>query len=97
MVAVSDFSGLASSIWAFARAPAIAPMVSLQRCMTGLRLHEVEAHRARFRAFGPNAVPDRLLGVLGHQPLKLDLCGFMIEEGSPGLAKHASEFRPGIG
>src|SRR5205823_1700143 len=29
MVAVSDFSGLASSIWAFANAPAIAPMVSL--------------------------------------------------------------------
>jgi hypothetical protein len=29
MVAVSDFSGLASSIWAFANAPAIEPMVSL--------------------------------------------------------------------
>jgi hypothetical protein len=29
MVAVSNFSGLAISIWALASAPAIAPMVSL--------------------------------------------------------------------
>src|SRR5437660_59644 len=97
MVAVSDFSGLASSIWAFASAPAIAPMVSLERCTTGLRLHEVETHRTRFRAFGPDAVPDRLLGVLRHQLLKLDPCGFMIEKGFAGLAKHSGEFRPGIG
>src|SRR3954467_11466856 len=42
MVAVSDFSGLASSIWALASAPAIAPMVSLERCIGDLLLHEVE-------------------------------------------------------
>jgi hypothetical protein len=33
MVAVSDFSGLVSSAWALASAAAIAPMVSLDRCM----------------------------------------------------------------
>ena len=38
MVATSDFSGLVSSPWALARAAAIAPMVSLERCMAGLRL-----------------------------------------------------------
>src|SRR5258706_11918916 len=45
IVAVSDFSGLASSIWALASAPAIAPMVWLELCMTGLHLHDVETHR----------------------------------------------------
>src|SRR5450759_3466078 len=60
MVAVSDFSGLASSIWALARAPAIAPMVSLERCMIGFHLHEVETHRTRFGALGPHTMPDRL-------------------------------------
>jgi len=46
MVAVCDFSGLVSSICALARAAAIAPMVSLERCMGRLRLLEnVEADR----------------------------------------------------
>src|SRR6266436_7970787 len=97
MVAVSDFSGLASSIWAFARAPAIAPMVSLQRCMTDLRDLEVKADGARFGSLGPDAMPDRLLGILRHQLLQLDFRGFMIEESCARLAKHPGEFRPGIG
>src|SRR5258707_365975 len=42
-------------------------------------------------------MPDRLFGVLRHQFLQLDLRGFMVEEGSAGLTKHACEFRPGIG
>src|SRR5204863_9177880 len=73
IVAISDFSGLASSIWALARAPAIAPMVSLQRCMIGLHLHEVETDRTGFRALGTDATPDRLFGVVRHQLLQLGL------------------------
>src|SRR6266436_6435699 len=97
MVAVSDFSGLASSIWAFARAPAIAPMVSLQRCMTDLRDLEVKADGARFGSLGPDAMPNCLLGILRHQLLQLNFRCFMIEKSRAGLAKHAGEFRPGIG
>src|SRR5258707_8538799 len=97
MVAVSDFSGLASSIWALASAPAIAPMVSLELCTTSLHLHEVETPRTRFGTFGPDAMPDGLLGVLRHQLLQFDLRGFMIEECSSGLAKDTREFCPGIG
>src|SRR5882724_4657676 len=52
MVAVRDFSGLVSSPWALARAAAMAPMVSLERCMVRLHLHYLEAYGARFRAFG---------------------------------------------
>src|ERR1700730_6055851 len=96
MVAVRDFSGLASSIRAFASAPAIAPIDSLERCMTDLGHLEVKADGARFGALGPAAMPDSLLGILRHQLLQLDLRGFMIEKSSAGLAKHASEFRPGI-
>ncbi len=40
---------------------------------------------------------DRLLGVLGHQPLELDLGPLVLEEGGAGRAEHAGEFRPGIG
>jgi hypothetical protein len=43
MVAVRDFSGLLSWPWALASAVAIAPMVSLEWCIGGLRIHEVEA------------------------------------------------------
>jgi hypothetical protein len=32
MVATNDFSGLVSSDWALARAPAMAPIDSLERC-----------------------------------------------------------------
>src|SRR5258707_447655 len=97
MVAVSDFSGLASSIWAFASAPAIAPIDSLERCMTDLRHLEIKADGARFRTLGRDAMPDGLLGILRHQLLQLALGGFMIQEGSASLAKHPGQFRPGIG
>src|ERR1019366_7739889 len=40
MVAVSDFSGLVSSAYALASAAAIAPMVSLDRCIA--RLHAAQ-------------------------------------------------------
>ena len=44
--ALTDFSGLVNSAWALASAAAIAPMVSLERCIGALRVDEVEAHRA---------------------------------------------------
>src|SRR5258705_11814059 len=69
MVAVSDFSGLASSICALASAPAIKPMVSLERCMGGLPIMKFKADGAGFRAFGADTVPDGFLGVLRHQLL----------------------------
>src|SRR3954453_16003698 len=97
MVAVSDFSGLASSIWALARAPAIAPMVSLQRCMTGLHLHEVKTHRTRFRAFGADPMAERLFGVFRHQLLQFGFRCIMLEMRRAGLAKHARQICPGIG
>src|SRR6266436_1534633 len=97
MVAVSDFSGLASSICALASAPAIAPIDSLERCMTNLRHLEVKADGAGFGSLGPDTVPNRLLGVFGHKLLQLDFSGFMIEKGRPRLAKHPGQFRPGIG
>src|SRR6266404_619427 len=50
MVAVRDFSGLANSICALASAPAIAPIDSLQRCMTDLRHLEIKADGAGLAA-----------------------------------------------
>src|SRR4051812_9268490 len=96
MVAVSDFSGLASSIWALARAPAIAPMVSLDRGMTDLRLMEVKTNRAGSRAFGPDSMPNGFPGVLRHQLLELGLGGVVFGMGAAGPTKHAGEFGPGI-
>src|SRR5215212_2857786 len=98
MVAVSDFSGFCSSIWALASAPAMAPMVSLERGMTGLHhLLQIKADRAGFRALGPDAMPNRFPGVLRHQLLKLGFCGVVFGMGEAGLTKHAGEFGPGIG
>src|SRR3954454_22045893 len=96
MVAVSDFSGFCNSIWALARAVAIAPMVSLDRGMTGLRLLQIETDGAGFRAFGPNPMADRFLGVLWHQLLQLGLGGVVFGMGAAGLTKHGCEFGPGI-
>src|SRR5438128_2648964 len=96
MVAVSDFSGLASSIWALASAAAIAPMVSLEHGMTGFRLLEIKTNRAGFRAFGPDAMPNRFLGVLRYQLLELGLGGVVFGMGAAGLTKHGCEFGPGI-
>src|ERR1035437_7039772 len=67
MVAIRDFSGLLSSPWALASAAAMAPMVSLERCMVRLHLHHLKADRPRFGPFGAQAMSDRLLGVLRHQ------------------------------
>ena len=86
MVAVSDFSGLAISAWAFANAPAI--KVALERCMTGLRwLQEIETDGAGLRALAAHAVPDGLPGVLWHQLLQLSFGRVMVEIGGTSPAK----------
>src|ERR1700674_710785 len=96
MVAGSDFSGLTRSVWAFARAPAMAPMVSLERCMTSLKILEIETDGARLGAPCPHTMPDGFLGVLWHQFLELSFRSVVFEIGRAGLAKYAGEFRPGI-
>src|SRR5215468_1773118 len=96
MVAVSDFSGLMSSAWAFAKAEASAATVSLDRGMGCLRLQHIKAHRPRFRALGFHAVSDGLLGILGHQGFELVLGPFVVEKGAPSVAEQRGELRPGI-
>src|SRR5215510_9952419 len=97
MVAVSDFSGLASSACAFAKAEASAATDSLDRGMSGLRRDQVEAHRARFRALPAHTMPDRLLGILWHQRLELALRLLVVEERAPRAAEQRRELRPGVG
>ena len=48
--------------------------------MGGLRLDEIKADRARLGTLGPDAVADRLLGVLRHQGFELDLGALMLEK-----------------
>ena len=55
------------SAWAFARAPAIAPIVSLERCIAGLHLKKIKTNCAGFRAPGAHAVPDGFPGIVWHQ------------------------------
>src|SRR5271169_3110207 len=98
MVATSAFSGLVSSAWALASAAAIAPMVSLDRCMAPLPTGEqIEADRPRLRPFGPNAMAGGFLGVLGHQGLELELGPLVVEKGGTGRAEEAGELGPRIG
>src|SRR5580704_11658630 len=92
MGAVRDFAGLASSDCALASAAAIAPIVSLARCMARLPIQKIEADRAGLRAFGPNPVASRFLGVLGHQPFQFDLGALVFEEGGAGRSEQACDF-----
>src|ERR1035437_4239565 len=98
MVAVSDFSGLVSSAWALASAAAIAPMVSLDRCIA--RLHaaqQIKTDRARFGPLGADAMAECFLGILRHQDFEFSSGLLMVQEGRAGLAKHPRQFGPGIG
>jgi hypothetical protein len=79
---VSDFSGLISSACALASAAAIAPIVSLQRCMARLQCEEFEANRARFRALSSDAMAERFLGILRHV-LRLVVVVIIIRRGAP--------------
>src|SRR5580704_7217222 len=96
MVPTRDFSGLTSSICALARAAARLAMPSLDRCMIILRLEEVEADGAGFRALGPYTVTDRLMRVLRHQLFEFGLGLFVLGMGRFGAGKNAGEFRPCI-
>ena len=93
MVATRDFSGLVSSACALANAAARQAMDSLNRCMAALLDEEVEAHGAGFRALGPNAMADRLLGILRHQALELGLGLLVLDVGRAGPGKDAGELR----
>src|SRR6266404_9879544 len=97
MVPTIAFSGLESSIWALARAVAMAAMLSLDRCMGNLHLDQIEADRARFRTFGPDTVAHGLPGILGHQALEFAPGTLMVGMGVPGLAKQPGKLGPGIG
>ena len=52
---------------------------------------------AGFRAFGPQAVPDGLLGILRHQFLQIGLGALVLDKGRPGPAEHGGKLRPGVG
>src|SRR5260370_10645843 len=97
MVAVSNFSGLVSSACALARAPAMVPIDSLDRCMGCLHAQDIEAHGSGFRPLGPNPMADRLLGVFRHQALELGLGALVFKKGRAGPAKHTGKLGPGIG
>src|ERR1700704_3068699 len=97
MVPVKDLSGLTSSAWALARAPARAAIDSLELCMVALHAEKVEAHRPRFRPLGSNSVSNCLLGILWHEGFKFCLGNLVFDIGGPRAAKDASEFGPGIG
>src|SRR6516162_9842227 len=96
MVAVSDFSGLMSSAWALANAEASAATVSLDRGMSHLHLQHIKAHRPRFRAPGFHAVPNGLLGILGHQGFELAFGPFVVEKCTPGIAEERGELGPRV-
>src|ERR1044072_677487 len=97
MVAVSAFSGLVSSACALASAAAIAPMVSLDRCIARLHVEEIETDRPRFGPPGAEAMAEGFLGILRHQDFEFTFGPFMVEEGRASLAKHRRQLGPGIG
>src|SRR6202035_223946 len=97
MVAVSDFSGLTSSACALANAAARLAMDGLDLCTATLHAEDIKAHRPRLRALGPDAMADRLLGILRHQTLQFGLGLFMVEMGRTGPRKHCGKLGPGIG
>src|ERR1700722_8717214 len=97
MVAVSDFSGLVSSACALASAAAIAPIVSLDRCIALLPVEKIKADRAGLRTFGSNPMARGLPGVVGHQAFELRLGSLVFEEGGAGRTEQAGGFSPGIG
>src|SRR5262249_1511036 len=86
IVAVSDFSGLTSSAWAFAKAEARAATDSLDRCTGRLHLQQIKTHRAGFRALCPHPMPNCLFSVFRNERLQLPLRSLMFEKGVTGDA-----------
>src|ERR1700738_3020878 len=96
MVAVSDFSGLTSCACALARAAARAATELLDCCTGGLRIQDVKADSAGFRALCAHPMPDCLPRILGDEALELALCPFMIEKCRTRVTEQRRELRPGI-
>src|ERR1700733_13200346 len=97
MVAVRDFSGLTSSACALASAAARLAMDGLDLCTAALHAEEIKAHRTGFRALGADAVPDRLLGILGHETLQFCFGLFVFEMRRTGPRKGSRKLRPCVG
>src|SRR5664279_2479923 len=74
-----------------------APMVSLQRCISGLPLKQVETDGAGFRAPTAHAMPDGFLGVLRPEGFEFGLGLLMLKESRSGEPEAAGEFCPGVG
>src|SRR5580704_5067463 len=96
MAATRDFSGLTSSACALANAAAKLAIDGLDLCMATLNAEDIKAHRPRLRAFGPDAMPDRLLGILRHQPLQFCFGLFVFEMRRTRPREGGCELRPGI-
>jgi hypothetical protein len=58
--------------------------ISLDRCIAGLHFEEIEADGAGFRALGPDAMPDRRIGILEHKALQFGLGVLVLEKGVSG-------------
>src|SRR5260370_39033042 len=96
MVAMSDFSGFDSSDCALASAAASAAIDSLDRCMGGLRLENIETHGPVLRAARPDAVTGALLGILREERLELGLGAFVFDMGLACPQKDAGGLRPTV-
>jgi hypothetical protein len=59
--------------------------------MGNLHIDQIKTDRARFGAFGPDAVAHGFLGVLRHQGLELALGALVVGVGLPGSAKQPGE------
>src|SRR5262249_55781788 len=97
MIAVRDFSGLRSSGWALASAPASAAMLSLERRMRSLLGQELERDRSGFAAPPAQPAPDRLFGVLRDERLKLGLRTLMLDVGLAGRPVEGRKLCPRVG
>src|ERR1019366_8504254 len=96
MVAVSDFSGLTNLACALASAPASAATDSLDRGMTDLHVHEIEADRTSLGSARADAMAKGFLGILRHQRLELALGPFVIEIGRTRATKAPNNLCPRI-
>jgi hypothetical protein len=63
------------------------PIVSLERWTTVLRLDEIKANCARFRALGADVMTGRLPSVLRHQSFQLSFRSLVLEKGLPGATE----------
>src|SRR5262249_45748933 len=97
MIAVRDFSGLRSSGWALASAPASAAMLSLERRMRSLLGQELERDGPGLGAPPAPPVADRLLRVPRDQRLELSLCSFVLDISLSGRPVDGRKLCPRVG